>query len=131
MSKELIKIERTKNTQRRVIATLWGILLVSLLFDGFHCNILAWMYNCTVEELIHVTDFYILSPIFGLVDLTVALILLKKLRVKESIGCCIELYERNQITIPVIKHLAQILLAIFVAIVSVCSLAMDLVKFFA
>ena len=132
MSKELIKTEgRTEIKRRKTIALLWGLLLVSIILDSFHCNILALIYNCKVGELLYVSDFYFLSPIFGLVDLAIALIILKKSRVEESIQYCIMLYEKNQITIPVIKHIAQIFLAIFVAGVSICSLIVDVIKFFA
>lgn len=132
MSKELIKVEGTTNKkQRNTVAILWGILIVSFLLDSFHCNILALIYNCRVEELIHVSDFYILSPIFGLLDLTVGIMLLKKLKVIESINCCIELYDENQLTIPVKVQMLQILIAIFVVIISVCSLLTDVWKFFA
>ena len=122
-------------TIREQLEILWEILAISWLLDSMHCQILAMQYNCRMENLLYVTDFYWLSPVFGIIDLLLSILIIKKTRFRmRCVVYHIVFNHKFEVSMPVIKGIvASItkLLAIYIAICSCFSLLVDIFKFFA
>lgn len=68
---------RTLNEQLKI---LWKLLVISLVLDALHCRFLSTKYNCRMENLLIIVDFYWLSVAFGIIDLVLGILILKELK---------------------------------------------------
>lgn len=67
-----------KFIERLRLKKLWTLVLLSLIADSFCCNYLAMTNHCKVSEIYEVVGVWWLSPIFGLFDLIIGLLILYK-----------------------------------------------------
>lgn len=137
-----LKGKWNSRTVREQLFILWGLLLISFFLDGLNCKYLAMQYHCLEEDLALVTNFYWLSPVFGIVDLLLSILIFKKTILDLEFGkihlyICphFKTFEKDfEIVIPVIMRGANTLLAkvlsLYIMAVSICSLIIDLFKFF-
>lgn len=124
--------ERTRNEKELIV--LWSSFIISFLLDEINCTYLAWQYNCSVSDLWKITDFYWLSPIFGIIDLLIGISIFRKVKVSSEIVVRQFVFNFSGksfiISVPKINGLTQKALSVIVIIISVCSLIGDIGKFF-
>lgn len=136
MKKTLKNLKEKWNyrTEREKLAILWILLGISWILDSLHCQILAMHYNCQLEDLLLVMDFYWLSPVFGIIDLLLSILIIKKTRLRMHITIHHFVFNHAYvISVPVIRGARTLLekgLAIYIAAISVVSLMIDALKFF-
>lgn len=125
-------------TLREQLLILWILLGISFLLDELNCRFLTMQYNCRMEELLYVTDFYWLSPVFGIVDLIIGILIFKKTFISLDITIHRFVFNRPNYTtfefsVPVITRGINTLLSkglsLYVIAISICSLMTDVVKF--
>lgn len=118
MKKALNELKEKWNcrTRKEQILILWIIIGIFFLLDGLNCNMLAMKYNCQVEEISQVIGFYWLSPVFGIVDFVLALLIFKKTKVDIEITLNQVFYNgfnfsESSFTIPTVTKGAETLLS--------------------
>lgn len=125
-------------TLREQLLVLWVSLGISFLLDELNCIFLTIQYNCRMEDLLYVTDFYWLSPVFGIVDLIIGILIFKKTFISLDITTYrfifnLPNYTTFEFSVPVITRGISTLLSkglsLFVIAISICSLMTDVVKF--
>ena len=131
------RLRRPASTKQLTI--LWILLGLSFLADYLNVMFLSRQYNCTPKELLYVSGFYWLSPLFGLVDLIIGYIIFKKTIVYINLYVHDFVFNGNynkplRIVIPkIIKydyHSISKMLSIIIMAISILSLASDIVKIF-
>lgn len=138
--KKLMRGLKERWNERTVIEQiliLWGIFAISLFLDATNCKWMAFIYNCDPEELLYTTEFYILSPIFGIVDLILGWCILKKAvaNLKKEVYHIIlnfgfKVFEFDIPRGRQFLYSMSATMSMLVIAISVCSLIVDVIKFF-
>lgn len=111
--------------------------LLMFTMDKIHCDYLASQYNCAVSELYSVVGFYWLSPVFGIIDLILGIMILLKSHynlANEVKIIIVELPIMNStlqagVNLSWLKRKLSRLFGGFIIFISVASLILDVMLF--
>ncbi len=124
---------------------LWLMLFISWSADKWHCNYLSQKYQCEAAELLFKTPFYWLSVLFGVVDLLLGIAIFRRATIKyyacskewelfsysyENENFLGTIMDKRTVKIVVNAWGVEKLASTYIILISVCSLIVDIIKFF-